>query len=75
MYSGPNILRFLACLPGKSVDFCINQDLAVSDLCYFGWYMFIYMLLAHVTEMFPQAIDFGTDGINFNKSCYCIKYI
>jgi hypothetical protein len=25
--------------------------------------------------MFPQAIDFGTDGINFNKGFYCIKYI
>ena len=25
--------------------------------------------------MFPQAIDFGTDGINFFKSFYYIKYI
>jgi hypothetical protein len=37
--------------------------------------MFIYKILAHFAEMFPQAIDFGTDGINFNKSFYCIKYI
>ena len=37
--------------------------------------MYIYKLLAHVTEMFPQAIDFGTDGINFNKCFDCIKYI
>jgi hypothetical protein len=37
--------------------------------------MFIYELLAYATEMFPQAIAFGTDGINFNKGFYCIKYI
>ena len=36
--------------------------------------MIIYKLLAHVTEIFPRAIDFGTDGINFNKGFYCIKY-
>jgi hypothetical protein len=49
--------------------------MAVSDLCHVGWCMFIYKLLAHFAEMFPQDIDFGADGINFNKSFYCIKYI
>jgi hypothetical protein len=32
--------------------------------------MFIYKILAHFAEMFPHAIDFGTDGINFNKSFF-----
>jgi hypothetical protein len=32
--------------------------------------MYIYKLLTHVTEIFPQAIDFGTDGINFNKGIH-----
>jgi hypothetical protein len=37
--------------------------------------MFISKPLAHFAEMFPQAIDFGTDGINFKNSFYHIKYI
>jgi hypothetical protein len=37
--------------------------------------MFISKPLAHFAEMFPQAIDFGTDGINFKNRFYHIKYI
>ena len=46
-------------LPGKSFYFCINQGLAVSDRCHFGWYMFICKLLTHFAEMFSQVINFG----------------
>ena len=70
-----HLIISLLFLPQNSLIPDINQCLAVSDLCHFGWCMFIYKLLAHFAEMFPQAIDFGTDGINFNRSFYYIKYI
>ena len=38
-------------------------------------HVYLYALDTFFAEMFPQAIDFGTDGINFFKCFYNIKYI
>ena len=59
----------LAFLESLLISVLIKIWLYLTDVILDGTYtsMIIYKLLVHVTEIFPRAIDFGTDGINFNK--------